>query len=78
MHQTTDISQCVKQFWSISGPKKVGTDLGPNCLQRLSADIHVYDTGIMLMRHSRCHAILYVRNNCPFVDDRGLSLKFEF
>ena len=29
--------QSVKQFESRSGPTYVGLDLGPNCLQRLSA-----------------------------------------
>ena len=30
--------QSVKPFGSRSGPTFVGPDLGPNCLQRLSAD----------------------------------------
>ena len=30
--------QSVKQFGSRSGPTFVGPDLGPNCLQKLSAD----------------------------------------
>ena len=32
-----EYDQSVKQFRSISGPTFVGPDLGPNCLQRLSA-----------------------------------------
>ena len=30
--------QCVKQFGPRSGRQRVGPDLGPNCLQKLSAD----------------------------------------
>ena len=30
--------QSVKQFGSSQAPQNVGPDLGPNCLQRLSAD----------------------------------------
>ena len=40
---------CVKQFGSRSGPTKFGTELGPSCLQRLSADNTSWQNLIILL-----------------------------